>query len=436
MASGVAQASRLRPEDAGRDAGATPAAFARCAVTPCIRYAAMAMATCLLLMDNAAALSISNAYSPRNRKREKRKRTEYIILHTTEAPGDSALKKLRRNGEAHYFVDRRGHVSRVIDRKRVAFHAGRSMWDGKANLDRFSIGIEIEGYHNRDITSAQYKAVPQLLKELQKIYRVPDERVLTHSMIAYGAPNRWHRRSHRGRKRCGMLFARRSVRLKLGLKRQPLSDPDVNARRLVVADPYLARVLYGSAKEQETAVLRYAGDSALVISATRSAWDIARDKYNSAETQYVFPDGTRKNGNQIGNWKAMPGGTRVILGANQCDNALEVFKQADSDGQNAKDIAGEEYDQASTVYFFPDGRIRCGNDLKESELASLPGKTRLLVGYTYGGYITAKRSAYDICGVRWRFPSTYYRYSDGRIVKGDTISEKAMPKNTLVFFQN
>lgn len=420
----AARASGLCAADAGGRAGAR------------MRACLAAAAAGLLLVSGASALSISSDYSPRNRAREKRRKTEFIILHTTEAPADSALEKLKRNGEAHYLVDRRGHTYRIIDRKRIAYHAGRSMWDGKTNLDLWSIGIEIEGYHNRDITSAQYEAVRELLRQLQRMYRIPDERVLTHSMVAYGAPNRWHRRSHRGRKRCGMLFARRPVRLKLGLERQPLKDPDVAGGRLVNADPYLAKVLYGSAQEQETAVRHYAGDAASVISADRTAWDIARDKYNSADTQYILPDGTRKSGTQVANWKAMPRGTRVVLGVGDCDNPPEVFKEVGKHGQNARDIAGDEYDRASTIYFLPDGRIRCGNDLQKAELESLPAKTRVLVGYTYGGYITARRSAFDICGVRWLFPSTYYRYSDGRIVSGDAISEKAVPKNTLLFFQN
>ena len=51
----------------------------------------------------------------------------------------------------------------------------------------------------------------------------------------------------------------------------------MKAKRLVNADPYLAKVLYGSAKEQLRAATHFQGDAALVISPTRSAWDIARD---------------------------------------------------------------------------------------------------------------------------------------------------------------
>jgi hypothetical protein len=171
----------------------------------------------------------------------------------------------------------------------------------------------VAGYHNRNITTAQYAAVKELVAELQGIYKIPDERVLTHSMIAYGSPNRWHKHSHRGRKRCGMLFAKWSVRKKLGLTRQPEYDPDVKAGRLVNADPYLAKVLYGSASEQDKAAERYAAGDTNVISPTRSAWDIARDKYRSAEVTYVFPSGKRLKGNTIKDWTTIPAGTKVLL---------------------------------------------------------------------------------------------------------------------------
>ena len=283
------------------------------------RYHPRIAVSCWLVLfalsgGRAAALDITSAFSPRNRARPARKSTQYIILHTTEGPTAPSLRKVRANGETHYLVDTRGKVYRVIHKKRVAMHAGRSMWRGQTNLDNHAIGIEVVGYHNKDITSAQYRALKNLVAELQSIYRVPDDHVLTHSMVAYGAPNRWHKKSHSGRKRCGMLFAKKSVRRKLGLDGEPTFDPDVTAGRLTVGDPYLAKVLYGSAREQESAVTRFSGSDACVISKGRSAWDIARDKYKSAETTYVFPDGTEKRGNKVRNWKKIPVGTKVPVG--------------------------------------------------------------------------------------------------------------------------
>ena len=199
------------------------------------------------LTSGAFALDVSNRYrSPRNPERRVRKTTELIVLHTTEAPMRSSLNKLCERGEAHYCVTEAGTVYRIVDRDRVAFHAGRSMWNGKEDVDEFSIGIECVGFHDKAMGMVQIRAIRDLVKELQRMYRIPDERVVCHSHVAYGAPNKWQKKNHRGRKRCGMLFAMPSVRAQLGLAKRPASDADVRAKRLVVGDDYLRRVLYGS----------------------------------------------------------------------------------------------------------------------------------------------------------------------------------------------
>ena len=368
---------------------------------------AVAAAVCLFAVAASAAVPLRDTfYSPKNKERPVRKSTRFIVLHTTEGSSRGSGAKLQKNGEAHYMVDTGGEVYRVIDRKRVAYHCGRSMWNGLSSLDNYSIGIEVVGYHNKDLTAAQYKAIKELLDELKRIYKVPDDRVLTHSMVAYGTPNQWHRRSHRGRKRCGMRMALPSVRRKLGLMSKPAYDPDVRAGRLVVADKELQQLLYsvdkksssakgstakagtsggkggtasgkGAAPSGKTASTgggktvasaggkpaassgkgatpsggkagtsssgkgaapsgggsssgkgasasagKVAGGSAAggkggdgdVIGPRRSAWDIAREAYAASTTVYEFPDGSRKTGAEISNWKAMPAGTRVRLG--------------------------------------------------------------------------------------------------------------------------
>jgi hypothetical protein len=210
------------------------------------RTVALSAALICLAFD-AGAIEASNRYrSPRNPERKIRPSTELIILHTTEAPARSSLNKLSDRGEAHFCVTEEGSIYRIVDRDREAFHAGRSMWRGKEDVDKFSIGIECVGYHDKPMSSVQLAAIRSLVKELQAMYRLSDDRVICHSHVAYGAPNKWQRHRHRGRKRCGMLFAMPSVRRELGLKAKPAFDPDTKARRLTVGDKYLSNVLYGS----------------------------------------------------------------------------------------------------------------------------------------------------------------------------------------------
>ena len=388
----------------------------------------------------ASTLQTQNRLSPWNARRPVRSRTRYIVLHTTEGGTAGALEKLRRLGEAHYLVGEDGVIYRIMDRRRVAMHAGRSMWEGTTNLDEHSIGVEVTGYHNRPITDAQIRSLRLLIADLQRQYRIPDENVLPHSMVAYGTPNRWHSRSHRGRKRCGMQFADRSLRAQLGLSRQPLFDPDVRAGRLIEADPYLANQLYrtaraSSGRQGPVITNPSSGGDANTITRNRSAWDIARDQYRSSSTLYIFPDGSEKRGSEIRDWRRIPAGTRVVLPGGQSENEAEELLEIGVHGRNARELAGDEKMASTTIYFLPDGRVRQGTELSESQVNQLPEGTRVLVGYVHGGYVTARRSAHDIAGAKWNHSSTFYRRPDGRILSGDRISENAIVPMMMVFFQ-
>ena len=200
----------------------------------------------LFLLIKGYAIDASNRYrSPRNPERAIRESTRLIVLHTTEAPARGSLNKLSEMGECHFCVTEEGNIYRIVDRDREAFHAGRSMWNGAEDVDRFSIGIECVGYHNKPMPLVQLYAIRDLVHELMSMYRLSDDKVVCHSNVAYGAPNKWQKKKHRGRKRCGMLFAMPSVRRVLGLKTRVARDPDTAAGRLTVGDSELERVLYG-----------------------------------------------------------------------------------------------------------------------------------------------------------------------------------------------
>jgi hypothetical protein len=194
------------------------------------------------------AITVSNRYrSPRNPERSIRNSTTLIVLHTTEAPAKSSINKVSDRGECHYVVTESGDVYAIVDRDKEAFHAGRSMWKGKEDVDKFSVGIECVGYHDKPMGMVQLRALAALIEDLQARYKISDENVVCHSHVAYGAPNKWHKKRHRGRKQCAMLFGTPTVRNILSLKSRPSVDQDVKAKRLVVGDAYLQSVLYGNA---------------------------------------------------------------------------------------------------------------------------------------------------------------------------------------------
>jgi N-acetyl-anhydromuramyl-L-alanine amidase AmpD len=424
------------------------------------------------IVRSAGSVPVSMKYrSPRSVQRKVRKSTLYIVLHTTEGAAKGSLEKLSANGECHYVVDTDGTVYAIVDKTRIAFHAGLSMWDGRTELDGCSIGIEIVGRHDKEISAAQYASLKKLLGELKQTYTIPDSRVLTHSMVAYGNPNRWHKYKHRGRKRCGMLLATPSARAKLGLAPGPSFDPDVKAGRLRNADPDLAAVLYRKAPAVIAQPAKPAAPSkpgaqakpgsapnppaaasvvpappspppapeSNVIGPRRSAWDIARDRYDDATTIYTFPNGRRKTGAEIEakEWKAMPAGTIVEVGAGgeSPENGNEGLLTIGVDG-TAAGLAGDAVASPSTFYFPEKRGYRAGATMTLAEIDALPSGTRMLVGYRVVGPVSAKRPAGKLGGVAWDRGDTYYWDPARRTLKpGDEITAKTIPKDAMIFLR-
>lgn len=397
------------------------------------RIGAVAASLWLAAASAFAVLKFDNSYySPRNKERDVRKATTLIVLHTTEAPSRSALRKLSDLGECNFCIDEAGKVYRIIDHRREAFHAGRSMWNGRSNVDDFSVGIEVCGYHDRPLNTAQIRSLAALVGELKSYYKIPDQNVLAHSHVAYGAPNKWQSRSHRGRKRCGMMFALPSLRAQLNLKARPSADPDVKAGRLVVADSYLAKVLYGAVAAKQVAAAS-AKAPTNVIGKDRGAWDIARDAYDDPTTLYLFPDGSSKRGNQIGNFKLLPSGTKVTVNA-PADNRSETYLVVGVNGR-PQDIAGDEVLAVSTIYVYPDGRYVRGSQLTAAAALKLPYGTRVLLGYSVGGPVSAGRPASAICGNRWRAADTFFLISSV-LVPGNKVDDSKIPAGAMIFFKS
>ena len=44
----------------------------------------------------------------------------------------------------HYFINKKGKITRMVNENRVAWHAGKSKWKKFKNLNHNSIGIELE----------------------------------------------------------------------------------------------------------------------------------------------------------------------------------------------------------------------------------------------------------------------------------------------------
>jgi N-acetylmuramoyl-L-alanine amidase len=370
----------------------------------------------------------------------KRKKTKYIIVHTSELGLNLTLrvvskgKQLRDGGRtygghANYVIARNGRTYRVLDKRYVADHAGLSMWNGESDISKISIGIELVGYHYAPITESQYRSVSMLIDILQKLYGLDDRTVLTHSQVAYGRPNRWFRRNQRGRKRC----ARNFIREKAGLGPTWSYDPDVRAGRLL-ADLQLSKIFYGRREYVEKT------DDANFITKINTAWSIAGEDYDSQTTVYKFPGGQTYTGNQISDkigWNRIPSKTVVLL--NQ-ENNISLIKSDDpiktiSDTLTAWSFAGQAYKLKTTIYFMPSGQIQVGSMI--SDWDDLPAKTRLIIGYQGPYKLYNGRSAYQIAGRKYKDRKTIYYLPPKTLLAGDKINDfTSLPKGTLIFLPN
>ena len=359
---------------------------------------------------HAGALSFSNRYrSPRNPERPVRKETRLIVLHTTEAGAKSSLNKLSERGEAHYCIDEKGVAYRIVDRNREAFHAGRSMWCGREECDTHSIGIEVVGHHDKPVTLQQLDAIRDLLAILKKEFRIDDAHVVCHSHIAYGAPNKWQKRNHRGRKRCGMLFAMPSVRRRLGLKSKPASDVDVRAGRLVVGDPYLAKVLYGNIDTMADKIGRNVASGSKGIFSTlfsKNPPEMAAEpeKENYYEKP-VAPPPAVKSRKPI-----VP--TKII-----------------TPPQPDKPVAAQAETQRKPIV--PKKIIIPQNEVKPQEPATVK-ELEDRMKFRCVGSLNAKMSPYKLVGRNWNAATTYYDVR-GKVVRGDNMDPKRVPVGSRVF---
>lgn len=129
-------------------------------------------------------------------------RIRFLVLHYTAQDDEMSLKTL--TGEyvsAHYLVPsepilRGGKplVLQLVDENKRAWHAGVSNWNGRANINDSSVGIEIvnSGYTGAETeqrvwqpySKKQIAAVKALAKDIIERYQITPDNVIGHSDVA------------------------------------------------------------------------------------------------------------------------------------------------------------------------------------------------------------------------------------------------------------
>lgn len=87
---------------------------------------------------------------------------------------------------AHFFISREGGLTQFVSVDKRAWHAGVSMYNGRANVNDFSIGIELEGADDIPYTAAQYRILAMLTRDIMAEYPINPESIVGHSDIAPG----------------------------------------------------------------------------------------------------------------------------------------------------------------------------------------------------------------------------------------------------------
>jgi N-acetylmuramoyl-L-alanine amidase len=118
---------------------------------------------------------------------------DMLVLHYTGMQtGEAALARLQEDKDprvsAHYMVEEDGRIFALVPEEKRAWHAGRSSWRGREDLNSRSIGIEIVnpghewGY--RPFTEPQLNSVLDLCKSILSRWPIPQHNIVAHSDIA------------------------------------------------------------------------------------------------------------------------------------------------------------------------------------------------------------------------------------------------------------
>jgi N-acetylmuramoyl-L-alanine amidase len=121
-----------------------------------------------------------------------KKNIKFIVIHYTGMQSERAcIKRLsskKSQVSTHYLINREGKITRMVDEKNAAWHAGESKWKNFINLNDQSIGIELVnkghqyGYEN--FSKKQISKLILLCKSLIKKYKIKKTNILGHSDIA------------------------------------------------------------------------------------------------------------------------------------------------------------------------------------------------------------------------------------------------------------
>ena len=140
-------------------------------------------------------MKIKHLKSPNYIYCNKRRNIQSVIIHYTGMRSlQSAVERLlskKYEVSSHYLISRNGKIIQLVKDNNIAWHAGISNWFVFKNLNKNSIGIELENkghqYGYQDFPNKQIIELIKILKILKKKFKIQNINITGHSYIA---PNR------------------------------------------------------------------------------------------------------------------------------------------------------------------------------------------------------------------------------------------------------
>ncbi|CCV07806.1 conserved hypothetical protein [Mesorhizobium metallidurans STM 2683] len=140
--------------------------------------------------EPSAEVRVSPNFGPRRETT----RPDMIVLHytgmKTGAGAEALLCDPASEVSSHYLVYEDGQIVQMVRESDRAWHAGKSSWFGRTDINSCSIGIEIVnpghslGY--RSFPKRQIDSMIRLCKGIVQRHSIPAQRVLAHSDVAPG----------------------------------------------------------------------------------------------------------------------------------------------------------------------------------------------------------------------------------------------------------
>jgi N-acetylmuramoyl-L-alanine amidase len=140
-------------------------------------------------------MKIKHLKSPNYIHCNKRRNIHSVIIHYTGMRSlQSAVERLlskKYEVSSHYLISRNGKIIQLVKDNNIAWHAGISNWFKFKNLNKNSIGIELENkghqYGYQAFPSKQIVQLIKILKILKRKFKIKNVNITGHSDIA---PNR------------------------------------------------------------------------------------------------------------------------------------------------------------------------------------------------------------------------------------------------------